>query len=58
MIAPWAVAAVPLNTAEAGDLLCRCVNRETIAAGVVDAGENWLTGLSTDQLEELVHATA
>src|SRR5262245_7228505 len=34
VIAPWAVAAIPLNTAEAVDLLCRCVNRETLAAGV------------------------
>src|SRR5262249_43046843 len=34
-IAPWAVAAIPLNTAEAVDLLCRCVNRETLAAGVI-----------------------
>src|SRR5882672_8962696 len=35
VIAPWAVAAIPLNTAEAVDLLCRCVNRETLAAGVI-----------------------
>jgi SNF2 family DNA or RNA helicase len=34
-IAPWAVAAIPLNTAEVVDLLCRCVNRETLAAGVI-----------------------
>ncbi|MGH9753224.1 MAG: DEAD/DEAH box helicase, partial [Blastocatellia bacterium] len=35
MVAPWAVAAIPLHTAEAVDLLCRCVNRETLAAGVI-----------------------
>ncbi|MGE0132514.1 MAG: DEAD/DEAH box helicase [Blastocatellales bacterium] len=34
-IAPWAVAAIPLSTAEAVDLLCRCVDRETLAAGVI-----------------------
>lgn len=34
-IAPWSVAAIPLSTAEAVDLLCRCVDRETLAAGVV-----------------------
>jgi SNF2 family DNA or RNA helicase len=34
-IAPWAVAAIPLNTAESVDLLCRCVNRETLAPGVI-----------------------
>src|SRR5215813_1056111 len=34
-ITPWTVAAIPLNTAEAVDLLCRCVGRETLAAGVI-----------------------
>ncbi|MCG3162682.1 MAG: RNA polymerase-associated protein RapA [Acidobacteria bacterium] len=34
-IAPWAVAAIPLSTAEAVDLLCRCVDRETLAQGVI-----------------------
>lgn len=34
-IAPWTVAAIPLSTAEAVDLLCRCVDRETLAPGVI-----------------------
>ncbi len=34
-ITPWAVAAIPLSTAEAVDLLCRCVDRETLAQGVI-----------------------
>ena len=34
-IAPWSVAAIPLSTAEAVDLLCRCVDRETLAQGVI-----------------------
>ena len=34
-ISPWAVSAIPLNTAEAVDLLCRCVNRETLAQGLI-----------------------
>jgi hypothetical protein len=34
-IAPWRVAAIPLNTAEAVDLLCRCVGRETFTTGVI-----------------------
>ncbi len=35
VISPWAVAAIPLHIAEAVDLLCRCVNRETLAAGII-----------------------
>ncbi|MGH9935735.1 MAG: SNF2 helicase-associated domain-containing protein, partial [Blastocatellia bacterium] len=34
-ISPWAVSAIPLNTAEAVDLLCRCVDRETLAQGLI-----------------------
>ncbi len=34
-IAPWAVTAIPLNPAEAIDLLCLCMNRETLAPGII-----------------------
>src|SRR5262249_20554834 len=34
-ITTWTVAAIPLNTSDAVDLLCRCVGRETLAAGVI-----------------------
>ncbi len=35
VIAPWMVSAIPLNTAEAVGLLCLCVDRETLAQGVI-----------------------
>lgn len=46
-IAPWRVAAIPLNMAEVVDLLCRCVGRETLAAGVIigDDLAFWATAL-------------
>jgi SNF2 family DNA or RNA helicase len=34
-IAPWTVSAIPLSTAEAVGLLCLCVERETLAQGVI-----------------------
>ena len=46
-ITPWTVAAIPLNTAEAVDLLCRCVGRETLTAGVIIGNDLafWATAL-------------
>ncbi len=35
VIAPWTVSAIPLSTAEAVGLLCLCVERETLAQGVI-----------------------
>lgn len=35
VLAPWQVTALPLRTAEAVDLLCRCVGRETLATGIL-----------------------
>jgi SNF2 family DNA or RNA helicase len=46
-IAPWMVSAIPLSTAEAVDLLCRCVDRGTLAQGVI-AGNDlafWATAM-------------